>query len=72
MSKVKCPHTGQQGARVRVLYLWLWTREVLGRILHSSSTGDAGTFTLITICNRFFPRIKKEAIVIFLSSRENI
>lgn len=43
------------------------TREVLGRILHNSSTGDAGTFTL-TICNR----IKKVATVIVWSRRENI
>lgn len=30
-----------KGARERVLYLWLGTREVLGRVLQSSSTGDA-------------------------------
>lgn len=60
MSKVKCPHAGQQGARESAL-LMAGDQGGVRRILHSSSTGDAGTFTLIRISNRFFPRIRKES-----------
>lgn len=56
---MKCRHAGLQGAREAGPDYWLGTREELGRILHSSSTGDASTFMLITMCIFFFHRLSK-------------